>query len=26
LPYFEYITALTLTSGSIIAYSEKNIW
>ena len=24
-PYFEYITALTLTSGSIIAYSEKNI-
>lgn len=25
LPYFEYITAITLTSGSIIVYSEKNI-
>ena len=25
VPYFEYITAITLTSGSIIAYSEKNI-
>lgn len=25
VPYFEYITAITLTSGSIIAYQEKNI-
>lgn len=25
LPYYEYITAITLTSGSIIIHTEKNI-